>query len=167
MEAIPKQKLRSSTRTMTTTKDKVDFWLRLRPQVDYSIQQYSRICINVDGRPPTDERMERTIEIVAQLQHQMAMIQQQQQGTRTSLACSLEGEDIEAFLTTFERTMVLQQVDEEDWSGRILPLLTERARVVYNELEVDTTYQRLKGALKSLDELQILREKIDHRERKN
>ena len=39
----------------------------------------------------------------------------------------MELEDIEAFLTTFERMIVVYSVDEECWAYQLAPLLTGKA----------------------------------------
>lgn len=104
--------------------------------------------------------------MVAQLQQQMAAVLQQQQEPRALLACYQEGEDVEAFLTTFERTMVLRRIDEEDWPSRLIPLLTGRARAAYHEVEADVAYPRLREALLEKFEITSIASRVRLRQMK-
>ena len=91
--------------------------------------------------------MERTMEMMVQLQQQMATILQQQQGPRITVANYQECEDIQDFLTTFERTMVRHDIDEQEWVNRLIPLLTGKARAACNEVNAQADYYPLKEAL--------------------
>ena len=73
--------------------------------------------------------------------------QQAAREPRENLAPLTDNEDVDAFLSTFERTMVIRHVDEDEWTERLIPVLTGKARVVYNELEADVDYFTLKEAL--------------------
>ena len=58
-----------------------------------------------------------------------------------------EGEDIERFLTTFERTMVMRDIIEDEWIQHLLPILTGTARETYHDVDVDASYHQLKQAI--------------------
>ena len=49
-----------------------------------------------------------------------------------------EGEDIECFLVTFERTMVMQNIEKDKWVQHLLPILTGIAQEAYYDVNVDT-----------------------------
>ena len=98
--------------------------------------------------------MERAIELLAQTQQQMAEVLMRQgepreanRAPRAPIANLQDGEDIETFLLTFERTMVREDVDEEDWPSRLIPSLTGKARAAYNEVDARAKYYQLKEAL--------------------
>ena len=60
-----------------------------------------------------------------------------------------ESEDIEAFLTTFERMMRVYGVKEDRWAFKLAPQLTERAQQAYAALNVDDAaqYKQVKAAI--------------------
>ena len=60
-----------------------------------------------------------------------------------------EADDVEAYLTTFERLMELGRVAEESWTLRLAPQLTGKAQQAYAALSVTdaTDYRQVKGAI--------------------
>ena len=60
-----------------------------------------------------------------------------------------ETEDIESYLTTFERMMQVYHVDEERWAFKLAPQLTGRAQQAYAAMTTEdaTNYQRVKAAI--------------------
>ena len=60
-----------------------------------------------------------------------------------------EGDDIEAFLITFEQTMEAYEVDTARWSFMLAPQLTGRAQQAYAAVAADSTrmYDNLKVAI--------------------
>ena len=91
--------------------------------------------------------MERTMEMMVQLQQQMATILQQQKGPRITVAYYQEGEDIQDFLTTSERTKARHDINEPEWVNRLIPLLTGKGRAACNEVDAQTDCYPLKEAI--------------------
>ena len=58
------------------------------------------------------------MEMMVQLQQLMATIFQQQQDPRITVANFQEGENIQDFQTTFERTMAQYDINEQEWVNR-------------------------------------------------
>ncbi len=60
-----------------------------------------------------------------------------------------ESEDIEAFLTTFERMMRVYEVREDRWAFKLAPQLTGRAQQAYAALNADDSakYKEVKAAI--------------------
>ena len=60
-----------------------------------------------------------------------------------------ENDDIEAYLTTFERIMVAHEVNRERWSFKLAPQLTGKAQQAYAALPPDEakTYDAVKRAI--------------------
>ena len=60
-----------------------------------------------------------------------------------------EEDDIEAFLTVFERVMAARGVPEEQWPLMLAPQLTGKAQQAYAAVNTTTAanYQELKGAI--------------------
>ncbi|KAI3377106.1 hypothetical protein L3Q82_000303 [Scortum barcoo] len=60
-----------------------------------------------------------------------------------------EGDDIEQYLTTFERLAVAYQWPEVDWAVRLIPHLTGKARAAYVAMAADETsdYKKVKEAI--------------------
>ncbi|KAM4557416.1 uncharacterized protein V3H82_017174 [Fundulus diaphanus] len=60
-----------------------------------------------------------------------------------------EGDDIEQYLTTFERLAAAYQWAEEDWAVRLVPHLTGRARAAYVAMAVEDAcdYAKVKAAI--------------------
>ena len=58
-----------------------------------------------------------------------------------------EDEDIQDYLTFFERHMVVNEVDEEEWVQQLGPNLTGRAGMVYAEMDPFVPYHVLKPAI--------------------
>lgn len=60
-----------------------------------------------------------------------------------------ESEDIEAFLTTFERMMQVYEVREDRWAFKLAPQLTGRAQQAYAALNADDAakYKEVKAAI--------------------
>ena len=73
------------------------------------------------------------------------------EGDRDKLKLSklTESEDIEAFLTTFERMMRVYGVKEDRWAFKLAPQLTGRAQQAYAALNVDDAaqYKQVKAAI--------------------
>lgn len=53
---------------------------------------------------------------------------------RPALSKLSEEDDIEAYLTTFERMMMGYSIEKEKWSYRLAPNLTERAQQAFAAL---------------------------------
>ena len=51
-----------------------------------------------------------------------------------------ESDDIEAFLTTFERLMTLYHVDETQWVAKLAPQLTGRAQQAYAAMPTEDAF---------------------------
>ena len=68
---------------------------------------------------------------------------------RLKLSKLTESEDIEAFLTTFERMMRVYGVKEDRWAFKLAPQLTGRAQQAYAALNVDDAgqYKQVKAAI--------------------
>ena len=60
-----------------------------------------------------------------------------------------ESEDIEAYLTTFERMMLVYEVDESRWAYKLAPQLTGKAQQAYTALKAEeaTKYKEVKVAI--------------------
>ena len=60
-----------------------------------------------------------------------------------------EGEDVEAYLTTFERLMTVYGIDEERWAIKLASQLSGRAQQAYAALSADVAgdYKRVKKAI--------------------
>ena len=60
-----------------------------------------------------------------------------------------EQDDIEAYLTTFERMMAAHRVEEAHWAYKLAPQLTGRAQQAYAALPADQagTYEVVKAAI--------------------
>ena len=60
-----------------------------------------------------------------------------------------EQDDIEAYLTTYERMMVIYEVPEERWAVRLAPLLTDKAPSAYAAMRAEDAldYRVLKEAI--------------------
>ena len=60
-----------------------------------------------------------------------------------------DGDDIEAYLTTFERTMTAYEVDRARWSFKLAPQLTGKAQQAYAAMPADDAadYSLLKAAI--------------------
>ena len=65
------------------------------------------------------------------------------------LARLSEGDDIEAYLVTFERTMEAYEVDRARWSSLLAPQLTDRAQQTYAAMSAESArvYDELKAAI--------------------
>ena len=61
----------------------------------------------------------------------------------------VEGEDIEAFLATFEKTMCLRENPVQEGVGCLVLLLTGSMRAAYNEVDVEATYPEVKQVILS------------------
>ena len=57
-----------------------------------------------------------------------------------------ESEDIEAYLTTFERMMQVYEVDESRWAYKLAPQLTGKSQQAYTALKAEeaTRYKEVK-----------------------
>ena len=58
-----------------------------------------------------------------------------------------ESDDIEDYLETFEHTAQLEELDREDWTQYLLPLLMGDARAIANEKVMEIGYDELKREL--------------------
>lgn len=65
----------------------------------------------------------------------------------SKLAPYTDGEDIDAFLATFESMMRLNDVAEDDWVQKLVPLLRGKAREACEGLSYDETYEEVKDTL--------------------
>ena len=70
-------------------------------------------------------------------------------GDRVKLTKLTEADDIEAYLTTFERMMAAYEVEETRWVYKLAPQLTGRAQQAYAALtpEASGTYDEVKEAI--------------------
>ena len=61
----------------------------------------------------------------------------------------LESEDLESYLTTFERMMQVYHVDEERWAFKLAPQLTGRAQRAYAAMRAEDSadYRLVKTAI--------------------
>lgn len=59
----------------------------------------------------------------------------------------VEGESIEDFLLTFERSMVQRRVPEDEWTTQLMAVLSGKARAAYNEVDPQATYEEVKENL--------------------
>ena len=58
----------------------------------------------------------------------------------------VEGEDIETFLATFEKTMCLRETPVQEWMRCLVLLLTASTRAAHNEVDAATTYNEVDAA---------------------
>ena len=60
-----------------------------------------------------------------------------------------DADDVEAYLTTFERMMKVYEIEDNKWAFRLAPLLTGRAQQAYAALNADDAqnYNRVKEAI--------------------
>lgn len=97
--------------------------------------------------------MEQAVRALLESQQQMmqVMLGRQQggapRGPETKIRPYEEGEDIESFLKTFERTMTIQDVPEEEWTRQLVPVLAGRAREAYAEMDAHANYDEVKTAM--------------------
>ena len=61
----------------------------------------------------------------------------------------VEGEDIEAFLATFQRTMCLRETPVQEWVRYLVPLLMGSTGAAYNEVDAEATYPEVKQVILS------------------
>ena len=98
-------------------------------------------------------QMERALATIAEVQQQMAALLQQQLerppqgGAATKISTYTEGDDIEDFLTMFERSMVLQDVPEHTWPAQLMAVLTGKARSALAEAEPGANYALIKQTI--------------------
>ena len=114
----------------------------------------------------SEERVRREVEHQRQVEHmqeQLTMMREwmersQARGERGSreedrdhlkLTKLTESEDIEAFLTTFERMMRVYGVREDRWAFKLAPQLTGKAQQAYAALNADDAakYEEVKSAI--------------------
>ena len=96
--------------------------------------------------------MEQAVQALLESQQQMMQVMMGRQqgvprGPETKIRPYEEGEDIESFLKTFERTMVIQDVPEEEWTRQLVPVLAGRAREAYAEMDAHAHYHEVKLAM--------------------
>ena len=106
-------------------------------------------------REETERRMGETREQMELLQRMVAergapTIRDPSEGRPAlKLTCLGEGDDIEAFLVRFERTMKAYEVDTAQWSFMLAPQLTGRAQQAYAAVAASSArvYDNLKAAI--------------------
>ena len=110
-------------------------------------EQHSATDVDVDVDSPSQ------LSMLAQLVTQMAQVQIDQATRRFSqkvpLAKLRPRDDVEAFLTSFERSMRAYSVPPDDWVYLLSPRLTDKALLAYTELaftEADS-YDRVKEVI--------------------
>ena len=94
--------------------------------------------------------MERDIHVLLATQQQLAKSQTQilhlmeipQEGHQVKLKLYKEGEDVEAFLCTFEQMMVLHNVPKDQWVQQLVPSLAVKTQETYADMEAGATYPR-------------------------
>ena len=118
------------------------------PEAEAEHEQRSATDVDsVDVNSPSQ------LSMLMQLVTQMAQVQLTQATRRFSQKVSLAklrpGDDVEAFLTSFERSMRAYRVPPDDWVYLLSPQLTDKALLAYTELastEADS-YDRVKEAI--------------------
>ncbi|XP_065198307.1 uncharacterized protein LOC135829851 [Sycon ciliatum] len=117
------------------------------PEAEAEHEQRSATDVDVDVDSPSQ------LSMLTQLVTQMAQVQLTQATRRFSqkvpLAKLHPGDDVEAFLTSFERSMRAYRVPPDDWVYLLSPQLTDKALLAYTELastEADS-YDRVKEAI--------------------
>ena len=102
-----------------------------------------------------EEHERRMEEMQRQLEHYQRLVTEQSISRRRTDTDSLkltklgEGDDIEAYLTTFERIMEAHEVRRERWSYQLAPQLTGKAQQAYAALPPDEAknYDAVKTAI--------------------
>ena len=101
-----------------------------------------------------EEHERRMEEMQRQLKHYQRLVTEQSISRRTDtdslkLTKLGEGDDIEAYLTTFERIMEAHKVRRERWSYQLAPQLTGKAQQAYAALPPDEAknYDAVKTAI--------------------
>ena len=94
-------------------------------------QQRGQVLESAESAPGSDRRETRT------------------SGDNIKLAKLSEEDDVEAFLTTFERLMEAYTVDQSQWAFKLAPQLTGKAQQAYAALPVDEAkdYSLVKAAI--------------------
>ena len=77
----------------------------------------------------------------------MEQLIDQEDRPQVKLSPYLEGESIEDFLRTFERSMVQRQVPEDAWTMQLMAILSGKAQAAYNEVDPQATYEEVKENL--------------------
>ena len=95
-------------------------------------------------------RMQEQVEMMREwMERSQARLSRDEDRDRLKLSKLTESEDIEAFLTTFERMMRVYGVKEDRWAFKLAPQLTGRAQQAYAALNVDDAgqYKQVKAAI--------------------
>ena len=75
--------------------------------------------------------MEHALNTLAEVQHQMARLMERDRtgitGASSKFRVMEATEDIEDYLLLFEHYMVLNEIPKEEWTQRLVPVLTGRA----------------------------------------
>ena len=91
-----------------------------------------------------------------QIEHLMRLVEESHtreggraSGDKLKLSKLTERDDIEAYLTTFERIMVVHGVDRSRWAYKLAPELTGKAQLAYAAMDVAASgdYEELKAAI--------------------
>ena len=91
-----------------------------------------------DSARPLQRAVDPTVSLLTQLVTQLTHSQLRQSAIpKVSLAKLGTGEDIEAFLTSFERSIVAYQVSSADWVCLLSPQLTGKALLANTELPLE------------------------------
>ena len=88
--------------------------------------------------------MEELTHIMARMAQMMEQNQTQRSTNVPKFRTMGEKEDIEDYLTLFERHMILNDMPEDEWTRQLPPVLTGRAGAAYNNVELKAPYEILK-----------------------
>ena len=101
-----------------------------------------------EGERRTAE-MQRQVERLQEMVSEHAASRPRGEGEPVKLTRLSDGDDIEAYLTTFERIMEAHEVRSDRWSFKLAPQLTGKAQQAYAALPPDDarSYEALKAAI--------------------
>jgi len=96
-----------------------------------------------------EEQMEVMRQLVEETRREALEARGSGAGTVPKLAKLTESDDVEAYLTTFERTMTAYRVEQNRWSYMLAPQLTGKAQKAFSAMAVDQAgdYNALKEAI--------------------
>ena len=91
--------------------------------------------------------MEELTHVMARMTQMMEPNQTQNSTNVSKFRTMGENEDIEHYLTLFERHMILNDMPEDESTRQLAPVLTGRAGAAYNDVEPRAPYAILKQAI--------------------
>ena len=96
-----------------------------------------------------EEQMEVMRQLVEETRREALETRGSGAGNVPKLAKLTESDDVEAYLTTFERTMTAYRVEQNRWSYMLAPQLTGKAQKAFSAMAVDQAgdYNALKEAI--------------------